>query len=147
MMGGNMKKSTVIIIVLLSILLFFAGYYFLSIGKNTVSSAPPTSVNIEGGEGGTQEIEANQQSGGANVEGDVDTVIVEDNALVNSTCSHPAQKNFGLLERNGYNGPMCKKRLALKIKRKNCSKKGGFIEGPVCVMEWEGTQWRVRVIK
>jgi len=141
-----LKKSTILILVLL-VAIAAGVFIFMKGGVGGGGSAPSSSVSIQGGEGGTQEIDAGQQTGGAAIEGDVGTVVVEDNALVNSECNHPAQKNFGLLDRNGYHGPMCKKKLARRIKAKNCTKKGGFQQGPVCVMEWEGTQWRVRVLK
>lgn len=116
-------------------------------GGGTAPEEPAPDVTITGGTGGSQQIDASQQSGGATVEGDVENLVVENEELVNTQCKRPAQKNFGMLERNGFKGPMCKKSTALRISKKRCERKNGFQTSGVCVIEWEGTQWRVRVLK
>ena len=106
-------------------------------------------VNITGS--GEQSISTGAQMGGVNnleVNTNGGNVVVEA-AGSTSTCPKKMQKDFGVLERNGRVGSMCKAAITTKIKRKKCEKKGGFIYQSYCVMEWQaqGSYWKVRLLK
>ncbi len=134
------NKVLIIIIVLVAV----AGYFFMNQGKRGI-----TGVTITGS--GTQNIDAGTQSGGVETfqnTGTIENLNVESNGGGHG-CKKNVHKNYGILDFNGKKGPMCKKLITTKIKRKKCEKKGVTIKDNLCVMEWEtrGGYWRVRLLK